>query len=150
LLNSLAPVADTTQRTFNEDEGSSEPDSFRAAWQCVSLALMEYRRGNYANAADWAHRCLAYPEFNAPRTATAHILLAMAHWQQGQKQQAGTELTQGQDAVAAKFAAGLDHGSAPDGFWFDWVFARILLREARGLIVRPPTTPPSTLPSTTR
>jgi serine/threonine protein kinase len=149
LLNSLAPVADTTQRTFNEDKGSSEPDPFRAAWQCVSLALMEYRRGNYTNSADWAHQCLAYPEFNAPRTATAHILLAMAHWQQGQKQQADTELTEGQDAVALKFEAGLDHGSAPDGFWFDWVFARILLREAQGLI-RSPTTPSSILPSTTR
>jgi hypothetical protein len=95
---------------------------------------MDYRRGNYTETADWAKRCLAYPDFNAPRAATAHILLAMAYWQQGQKQQARTELAQGHDAVVAKFAEGLDHGSAPNGFWFDWAFARILLREAEGLV----------------
>jgi len=134
LLESLAPVAETTERTFKADENNSEPDSFRAAWQCVSLSLMDYRRGNYAGTADWAKRCLAYQEFNAPRAATAHILLAMAYWQQGQKQQARAELAQGHEAVVAKFAEGLDHGSAPNGFWFDWVFARILLREAEGLL----------------
>jgi serine/threonine protein kinase len=134
LLESLAPVAETTERTFKADEGNSEPDSFRAAWQCLSLSLMDYRRGNYTETADWAKRCLAYPEFNPPRAATAHILLAMAYWQQGQAEQARAELAQGHDAVVAKFAEGLDHGSAPTGFWFDWAFARILLREAEGLM----------------
>jgi len=138
LLASLAPVAETTERTFKADEDDSEPDSFRAAWQCVSLSLMDYRRGDYTGTADWAKRCLAYPDFNAPRAATAHILLALAYWQQGRQPQARVELRQGQDAVAAKFTEGLDHGSAPNGFWFDWVFARILLREAEGLM--PPVT----------
>ena len=136
LLEALVPVAAATQQNFNADEGNTEPDSFRAAWQCVSLALVEYRRGHYPAAADWSQRCLAYREFNAPRAATAHLLLAMAYWQQGRKQEAQTELAAGHDAVAAKFAGDLDHGSAPEGFWFDWVFARILLREAQGLIVQ--------------
>jgi hypothetical protein len=38
------------------------------------------------------------------------------------------------NAIQAKFSTVLDHGSAPNGFWFDWTFARVLLPEAAGLI----------------
>ncbi len=33
-----------------------------------------------------------------------------------------------------QFASGLKKGGGVDGFWFDWIFARILLREAEALI----------------
>jgi hypothetical protein len=37
--------------------------------------------------------------------------------------------------IDTKFKNLLDRGSGVQGFWFDWVFAKILLREAKGLIV---------------
>ena len=119
---------------FAAAESNGQEDSFRAAWQCISLGLIEYRRGDFAAAEKWSRRCLAYAESNAPRTATAQVILAMALQQLHRTAEARAELAAGQDAIDGKFRAGLDQGSAPHGFWFDWVFARILLREAQGLI----------------
>jgi tetratricopeptide (TPR) repeat protein len=134
LIESLVPLAGVTEQTFKTTVGGANEDSFRAAWQCVSLALVEYRRGHYAKAADWSQRCLAFPEFNASRVATSHVLLALAWQQLGKTEPARAELALGRDAIEGKFRAGLDRGSAPHGFWFDWVFAQILLREAESLI----------------
>ena len=134
LIASLAPLADVTRQTFQAADHGGQEDSFRAAWQCISLGLIEYRRGDYPRAEEWCRRCLAYAEFNAPRAATAHVILAMALQQQQKTNAAPVELAQGRELIEAKFSAGLDHGNAPHGFWFDWTFARILLREAQTLI----------------
>ncbi len=115
------------------EDGASR-DVFQAAWRSVSLALLEYGRGDYARAANWCRRCLAYPEHNAPRSATAHVILAMSCWHINEKQEAQAELSAGQALIEDKFKSALDRGTGVQGFWFDWVFARILLREAHGLI----------------
>ena len=117
-----------------EGPHGADGDVFQAAWRSLSLALMEYRRGNYSTAVEWAHRCLGYPEYNAPRAATAHVILAMACHQQGQTEEARSELAQARQAIENKFHAGLERGTGVQGFWFDWVFGRILLREAMSLI----------------
>ena len=107
------------------------PPTFLAiSWGSVSLALWEYRRGDYGRSIEWARRCLAFPEFNAPREATAHVELALALRQTGLNDEALRELTQGRQAIEAKFKGDLEVGGATEGFWFDWVFARILLQEA--------------------
>jgi serine/threonine protein kinase len=135
MIKSLLPQVEVAEKTFAVVEEGASRDVFQAAWRSVSLALLEYRRGDYAKAANWCRRCLAYEEHNAPRSATAHVILAMACWQMGQKSEAETELGQGCDMIEAKFKNQLDRGSGVQGFWFDWVFAKILLREAKGLIV---------------
>jgi len=134
ILTSLEPMAATTLRTVDDNENRVPPDHFRAAWQCVSLALLEYRRGHFELAANWCRRCLAYQEVVAPRAATARIILAMADWKLGHKAAAREELANARAGVAAPFKEGLVRGSPPNGFWFDWVFARILEREAEGVV----------------
>ena len=57
---------------------NDDGDVFLAAWRSVSLALLEYRRGNYPQSVAWCRRCLAYPEYNAPRSATAEVILALS------------------------------------------------------------------------
>jgi hypothetical protein len=52
----------------------------------------------------------------------------------GQSAEAGTSLDKGREAIENEFANGLDPGDGSRGFWFDWVFARILLREATVLM----------------
>jgi len=130
LIQSLTPLADETTRTFRMDSSSAKEDPFRAAWECMSLALFEYRRGNYVKSEEWARRCLAYAEYNPSRIATARIILAMALNQLQAKEAAAEELDQARKLVQEKFRNPLDQGSAVYGFWFDWEFARILLREA--------------------
>jgi hypothetical protein len=48
--------------------------------------------------------------------------------------EATSQLAQSRAAIEARFINGLEHGDNGDGFWYDWVFARILLREAEQLI----------------
>jgi serine/threonine protein kinase len=134
LIQSLQPLAKTTLQTFQASQTGPLPDHFRAAWQCISLGLLAYRMDNYEEAVDWCQRCLNFPEFNAPREATARVILAMADQKLHKTAEARAELAGSRQAIDAKFATTLDHGSAPNGFWFDWVFARILLREAEPLI----------------
>ena len=137
VIRSLESLVQVTLRTFNVTENPANEDSFRAAWQCISLALMEYRRGNFTSAAEWCRRCLAYTEYNAPRIATARVILAMSCQHLRLTQEARSELARGREAIEARFKTGLDRGSGTAGFWFDWVFARVLLREATALIEGP-------------
>jgi serine/threonine protein kinase len=130
VMDSLNPLTQVTEKSFTDADAAG--DIFRASWRAVSLALLEYRRGDYAGAVDWSRRCLAYPENNAPRSATARIILAMSLQHLQQTDEARSELAKGRDAVETKFENALDRGIAEQGFWFDWVFARILLREAGG------------------
>jgi eukaryotic-like serine/threonine-protein kinase len=129
--------------TFTEGTATSlanadaNGDVFTAAWRSVSLALWEYRRGDYGKSAEWAKRCLSYPEANnGPRTATAHILIAMADQRLGRAPEARAEFLKGRDMIeAGKERHTL--GSPVQGFWFDWAFARVLLREATALMEVP-------------
>jgi hypothetical protein len=134
LIRSLTPLFEVTLETFKADSSEGREDTFRAAWQCISLALFEYRRGEYASAEEWSRRCLNYSEYNAPRIATARLLLAMSLQRLQQTDAARAELSLGRGLVEDKYRYALDHGGAVQGFWFDWEFARILLQEADGLI----------------
>ena len=133
ILKPLDPLAEAAAKSF-ADNVNADNDVFLAAWRSISLALIEYRRGNYTQAADWCRRCLAYPEYNAPREATARVILAMACQQLGQSDKARSELAQGRQIIDSKFQSGLDRGTGVQGFWFDWLFGRILLGEATTLI----------------
>jgi eukaryotic-like serine/threonine-protein kinase len=133
VLKALDPLAEAAAKSFATNV-NADSDVFLAAWRSVSLALMEYRRGNYTEAAGWCRRCLGYSEYNAPRTATARVILAMACQQLGQSDEARSELAQGREIIANKFQNGLDRGTGVQGFWFDWLFGQILLDEATALI----------------
>ena len=130
-LGLLADVAATSLADTNPD-GSD--DQIYESWRCVSLALMDYRRGDFGRAATWCRRCLGCGQYNPARIATARVLLAMSLHQQGQAASARSEMTRGRDLIEARFKAGITLGSTPEGFWHDWVFARILLREGATLM----------------
>jgi hypothetical protein len=40
--------------------------------------------------------------------------------------------------IESGFDAGLKHGRWDRGLWFDWVFARVLLQQAKELLEAPP------------
>ena len=96
----------------------------------LSLALLEYRRGNHARAMDWSRRCVSYPDYQAARVAAAHAILAMCCRQLHQVDEARSELAKARGMIEAQDAAKNVLGSVTQGFWYDWVSARVLLREA--------------------
>jgi len=138
LIQTLVPQAEILDKLYAGARDGNGQNAGTAVWRAVSLALFEYRRGDYAKAAGWCHFCLAYPNHSAARDAAAHVILAMSCWQMNQPQAAQSELSQGREMVETKFKNGLDQGTSNQGFWFDWVFARILLREATGLLGHSP------------
>ena len=136
VMKNLDPLAQIAEKSFATNTAATG-DVFLAAWRSVSLALMEYRRRDYIKASAWCRRCLDYPEYNAPRAATARVILAMSCQNLGQMDEAHSELNQASGMIEDKFKDGLDRGTGVQGFWFDWVFARILLREATALMREP-------------
>jgi serine/threonine protein kinase len=100
----------------------------------IAFALLEYRRHDHVKAIEWGRRCLAHPEYNAARVATARAILALALHQLGDHAEMRKQLDLSQELIEKKFRTGLDLGGGAHGFWFDWIFARTLLREAESLI----------------
>jgi hypothetical protein len=54
----------------------------------------------------------------------------MACRQLGNTTEAAAELAKGRVTIEKKFSDTLDRGEGTRGFWFDWIFARVLLKEA--------------------
>jgi hypothetical protein len=133
ILKDLEPFTGIAAQAFaNPDLGNAD-SVFHAAWGCVSLSLIEYRRGNYTKAADWCRRCQAYSQDNLPRTATSETILAMCDFQLGQRNEAAAKLAEGRTIIENRFKNDLERGDGEQGFWFDWVFGRIILDEAEKL-----------------
>ncbi len=135
LLASLQKLGDATVRSINE--AVTAGDVFRAAWGSLSVALWEYRRGNFAGAEVWCRQCLDYPEANAPRAATAHVIRAMADQRLGRTADASAELAIARDLFENKARNASERGTPIQGFWFDWAFARILLHECTAMVGTP-------------
>lgn len=131
-LASLRSIAADSAKSLSESDANG--DIFKSAWDSVSLALWEYRNGNYAKAVEWSQSCLSCPEKNAPRSAAATAILSMAYQKLGRADEAGAQLIAGEELVEGKPKGRLDLGTPVQGFWFDRSFARILLRESKGLI----------------
>ena len=134
VMRLLEPLADVSANSL---KGQETPGENMAAWRCVSLALMAYRQGYTPTAKVWCQKCLSYPDNNLGRMATAHIIQAMSCSQLGETETARAELESGRKLVEAEFAGGLQPGDGAIGFWYDWLFARILLRETEALMEKP-------------
>jgi tetratricopeptide (TPR) repeat protein len=126
----------------NQKSGSH--GSWNSPWACMSCALVEYRRADYAKAIEWSRQDLTFgPSFgDGPRNATSRVILAMSMHQLHRDDQAAAQLARARARIDSEFGGAIVVRG--DGFWFDWVIARILLREADRLI--PPTTMPAPSP----
>jgi tetratricopeptide (TPR) repeat protein len=129
-LEKLQPLALTASNSL---AGTPPPDEWgraQAAWRAFSMALLEYRRGNYPEMERWYQKSRQYQDFNDVRSVTFRILLAMSHFQQGAIDQSRLELASVRQRVEGEFKRVETAPKEWSAFWFDWVFARILLREA--------------------
>jgi hypothetical protein len=99
----------------------------------VTLALLEYRRGDVGKSVEWCERVLRYPESSITQITTAQIVLKMAYKKMGRMDEAREQLASAREVVQAKFSEALGSGNKTDGYWFDWVFMRALLQEATAL-----------------
>ena len=132
MMKMLQPFSDVTAKSMRGTNLRGVE-----SWRCVSLALMAYRQDHTPAAKVWCRKCLSFADGNLGRYATAHIIQAMSCYKLGEVDEARSELAQGRDLISAQFAKGLEQSSFKIGLWYDWLFARILLREAETLIEKP-------------
>ncbi|MGC3957818.1 MAG: protein kinase [Verrucomicrobiota bacterium] len=130
----IATLAHSAQATVTAVLSEFSPTPTVPVNVTIAFALLEYRRHDFVKAAEWARRCLAHPEYNAARIATARAILALSLYQLGDTASARTQLEQSRELIEKKFRTGLDLGGGAHGFWFDWIFARTLLSEAESVI----------------
>jgi hypothetical protein len=131
LMKSLQKLSEVAANSVRGIKAAAEN---MVAWRCVSLGLMAYRQGDAAAARDWCRKCLAFSgDVPHNREATAHIIQAMACYKLGETDEALAELTLGKNLVAVNTPRKFDE-ARNTLIWSDWLFARILLREASSLI----------------
>ena len=138
VMKSLQAFERLAAESFEKHGADAGTSSLMAAWRCISLALMAYRQDYTPTAKEWCRRSLNYPVNTPPRIATAHIIRAMAAQKLAEVDEARSELAKGRKMVQAEFVGGLEPGNGAVGFWYDWLFARVLLREAAAMIDPPP------------
>jgi len=131
----LEPFAQVLDRALANvgpiKKGSATPSS----WNLMLLGLLEYRRGHYPEALDWGQRSLDTSTYIALPTATDRIIRAMSFYRLGNGAAARAELDRARSLIQSGLNIGFDRW-----YWREWLFVRLLLHEADGLI--PPVTPP--------
>jgi hypothetical protein len=131
LMKDLTSMARTVDNFFRP----VPPERF-PLWPTIYMALWEYRSGNLDATRDWCRRGMERGGHVPALNATMQIIQAMADYRQGQIKEAAERLASVREAVEACFEAGLQRGDQ-QGFWYDWLFARILVREATEMIEGP-------------
>jgi len=133
ILSELEPLALLLKRAIDTGDASLVGNRDRLAWTEFALALLDYRRGDYTTSGGWATRYESGRGRNLSRDASLDCLMAMIAWKSGRREEAVVRLQAGKKAIDAVFAQKMNLGGA-NSFWFDWVNARILCREAVALI----------------
>jgi eukaryotic-like serine/threonine-protein kinase len=127
MMEKLAPMASVADRGYRP----IAPDKF-PIWPTLHLALWEYRSGNFDAANGWCKLGIERGSYVTSLRASLEIIQAMSSFRQGQTN-AARQLAYPREALESRFKSGLLPGDA-QGFWYDWLFARILLREATAAI----------------
>ncbi len=129
-VRALQPLADLVGGALQDREADQSPDPYMDAWRCFALALFAYRRDQADETLLWAERCMRYPSSIEPRTISVNLLKAMALRRLGRHEEADDLIASAHTLLERRFGTPLDAGGSSSGFWFDWINARILLREA--------------------
>jgi serine/threonine protein kinase len=114
------------------------PDAQRSGWGLIPLSLWHYRKGEYSRAIELAHPLADSPAGPDALVPTVQAILAMSLWCHGETDEARITLGRVRDAVDRHFAVPMRVGDKSRGFWYDWLFARIMMREAEKLIGEAP------------
>jgi serine/threonine protein kinase len=144
-LRALEPVANVAWKSVGTERATPENNSL-LAWRALAVALFEYRAGHFDDAVAMARRCLGFSETRPTAIAMAHLVMGMALRQLNQEAEAKSEIRVGEAMVRSKIPIDAPipsqiWGNDLTGYWYDWVFAHILLREAETLIEGAPAGP---------
>ena len=128
-IRQLKPTAD-----YFENIGLTTPTNRLTQWMTMPVGLWKYRSGDYEAAINWCQRGLLLKNKFPVCDADLHLVLAMAYFHRDRFADACSELALGRQPVETRIQGGLEHGRAETGYWFDWLYASVLLQEAAALV----------------
>jgi len=128
----IAPLVEFLENVIGS-EGSSGHTDDGVAWQCYSLALWNYRRGDPAQTIRWGELSLQRSMESQTRVVCVRLLLAMARHRIGETEQARKLLADAAEPIRALMESSSGKWS-DDITWVDWMNAHILLKEAEIVI----------------
>jgi len=134
ILKQLRPLVAIVSGAVEEKSGTLARNPHLAAWSLFALALAEYRDGSDDSATLWANRCIASPNENPARIASARLILAMIEQRAGRTGNAKALLDMASGPVMERIGPTGVSGNDRDVFWYDWINAGIFHREALALI----------------
>ncbi len=135
LLARMRPHAERLATILAAPTHPQSMDAYQSAFTALSLAMLAERSGDSEGALEWCAKCWSYPDSNEARTAAIHAIAAMAKQRLGQMEQANVELARARALLAAPFDRDVVYPrGAGTGMWLDWSIARVLEREAAGVI----------------
>ncbi|MBW8780320.1 MAG: serine/threonine protein kinase [Verrucomicrobia bacterium] len=128
LQQRLLPLGERVEHWF-----STLPDNVSGGWASLPVALWRYRQGDIPGARQAA--AMGYDErlHTSALTVSDRLLLALCDLREGHPDKAAPLLATARAEIAAKFTKEVAEGTGNDGYWYDWVFAKLLLQEADAL-----------------
>ncbi len=130
-LARLTPLEDVVRATFEGSDRRASADPYLDAWRSFALGLLAFRRGDAEGALRWSERCLSYQNMVPARIVSAQMVMALALEQLGRRDEAARLIAEGRAAIEERFKTPLEPWEpSVQTLWFDWINARILLREA--------------------
>ena len=134
----LVTKEELLERLWADTAVTAGNDSRYVPWFQFCKGLAEYRQGHFAGAVDWMQKTLSHAGNDLNRDVEAYMVLAMAHYQLKQTDEARATFAKGLEIVNANLPK-LESGDIGGG-WIDWIIAHALMREAKELIEGPSAT----------
>ena len=125
----MQPLGETVEKWYPTIAGQ-----YKTEWALIPIGLWHYRKGEYSRVIELASPLAHSPPGPNAQVPTVQAILAMTLWQQGETNEARAMLARVREVVDGHFAVPMRVGERHRGIWYDWLFARIMVREATMLI----------------
>ena len=125
----MQPLGETVEKWY-----ATLPARNKTDWALIPIGLWHYRKGEYSRVIELAGPLADSPPGTNAQVPTVQAILAMTLWQQGETDEARALIARVREVVDRHFAVPMRVGERHRGLWYDWVFARIMTREATILI----------------
>ncbi|MEO0055195.1 MAG: hypothetical protein RLZZ50_1142, partial [Verrucomicrobiota bacterium] len=131
ILAALVPLVGTVEASVDSSIPPTSDNPYLGAWRCFALALFELRRDRPDVALNWCDRSERFANINAAREISVNLVRAMAVARLGDKDVARRLVVENQARVEQRFLFPVEGWEPANNIlWFDWINARLLLREA--------------------
>lgn len=126
LLMEMQPMGTAAENFFI----SARTNSGYAGWASIPPSLWRYRCGDDDKAIQLCRLGIDENDNSSGQCMILRTILAMAEYRSGHVAEARIQLLKAGPVIDATFKRWPEPGDAGLGYWYDWLFARILFREA--------------------